>query len=138
MRFTRSKYHQTVRNAKKKKLGFVNDSLARSLCDTSKCDFWRRVKAIKTKVQCVPTVIDCISDDTDIAEIFASRYRTLYNCTAYDKYKMATLENILNAKISRGSTLAQFYDVKSQEVYEAIHTLKSEKMDGLLICVVIT
>ena len=43
---------------------------------------------------------------------------------------MATLENVLNAKISRGSKLAQFYDVKSQEVYEAIHTLKSGKMDG--------
>ena len=95
MRFTRSKYHQAVRNAKKKKLVFVNDSLARSLCDTSKCDFWKRVKAIKNKVQYVPTVIDGISDDTDIAEIFADRYRTLYNCTAYDKNKMATLENVL-------------------------------------------
>ena len=40
------------------------------------------------------------------------------------------LLKILNAKISRGSKLAQFYDVKSQKVYEAIHTLKSGKMYG--------
>ena len=108
------------------------------MCDTSKCDFWRRVKAIKNKIQNVPTVIDGISHDTDIAEISAARYRTMYNCTTYDKNKVATLENILNAKISRGSKLAQFYDVKSQEVYEAIHTLKSGKWMGLIICVVIT
>ena len=42
------------------------------------------------------------------------------------------LLKILNAEISRGSKLAQFYDVKSQEVYEAIHTLKSGKMDGTI------
>ena len=29
----------------------------------------------------------------------------------------------------RGSKLAQFYDVKSLEVYEAIYTMKSGKMD---------
>jgi len=101
MRRTRAMYHYAVRNAKKKGERLVQQ-LAESMLSNNKGDFWREIKKIRNNKSVRSKVVDGISDDVDIANVFVQSYRDLFTSVPYDEVHMQHLVygnsvNVVNA-----------------------------------------
>jgi hypothetical protein len=130
MRNTRAKYHRAVKDAKRARTCIVNHKLAGSLMNKKTADFWKQIKANKSSVKFIPSVIDGVSSEQGISELFADKFRELYNCVNYNAKDMCELDNQVKTNISNNHTENVYCNISVDEVSSAISSLKPRKRDG--------
>ena len=85
---TRAAYHYAIRYAKKQSdIGRAN-ILADDLLNRRSRDFWTEVKRMKGTHRQIPVNVDGILSETGISELFANKYRRLYNSVSYSQNEM--------------------------------------------------
>ena len=76
-----------------------SQKMARSMVEGTTSDFWSEVKRIKGRTSTGTASVDCEDDDGCIADLFANKYKTLYNCVSYDPAELRKIHDTVGAVI---------------------------------------
>ena len=132
MRRTRHQYHYAVRSARKHDTENRKLRLAEASCANNSKDMWGELKRMNPKGKYLSNVVDGINNDADIANMFADKYRSLYQSVPTSDLEMDSLISIINARIApmyESNNIA--YGIRTEQVFNAIRKLKNDKRDGL-------
>ena len=134
---TRATYHYAIRHAKKQTNVSQANKLADALLRKRSRDFWTEVKRIKGKSQQRPVMVDGVLSDAKISELFATKYRTLYNSVSYTNDERGNiLQDIKITYHDKGSVArcdAQCIcksQISVENVKAAMGKIQSGKSDG--------
>ena len=98
MQNTRRKYHQAVKIAKQRKTKTLCEKLAKSIQNKNISEFWKHVKTVKRTYSSVSAVIDGMSSDKDISELFGAKFNQLYNSVSYDINELSNIQHVFTKK----------------------------------------
>ena len=132
-RSTRLKYHNAIKYVKKNQSQIRNSKLAESLSNNKPCDFWNTVKNITGKKKLLPNTIDNTVGDRDIADLFANKWKRLYNSVGYNNYDLKCLDEELNNDILHKccqSKCMYTHCFTVNEIVESVKKLKHGKHNG--------
>ena len=62
-------------------------------------DFWKEIRKVKGSSDTLPSVIDNMSNDEDIYDLFAKKYDQLYNSVSFDQNNMSILKDKIDELI---------------------------------------
>ena len=139
-RTTRSRYHAVLRKIKRNKYQMQAMNIVQSIETSRYNDFWKTINRLKGKPSKLPTTMDGVVGDDNIANLFQDKFNKLYTSVSYEETQMRTLKAQINLLISehcpRQSHDSESYigrsdhDVSVGDVTDAISKLKADKHDG--------
>ena len=134
---TRTAYHYAIRHAKRQADICQSNRLADALLQKRTRDFWKEVKGIKGKPKQRAAMIDGVLSDAGISELFANKYRELYNSVSYTDGEMCKLFNDIKLAYYDDGPARRCDDhcickhpISAKEVKAALSKIKSGKSDG--------
>ena len=127
-RKTRAEYHYAIRSLLKQQTKIKSEKMAESISHNMTRDFWREVKRMKHSTKSTAMSIDGCNVDTDILDIFKTKYNDLYNSVPYDFNKMNKIKKEIDDSIESNPIVLKINVV---DVRNAINHLKKDK-----ICVI--
>ena len=130
MRKTRLKYHYAIRYAKKNVDSIRNNKLAENLLKSNIKDFWSEIKKIKGRNRNTVVSIDNVNDDVNISELFADKYKSLYNSVSYNVDDMNVILSQIDNTLSESNDLSDCV-ISCKDVENGIKHLKKHKADIL-------
>jgi len=95
MRRTRASYHYAVRRVKHNEELVVRERIVNACMDDPSRCFWAEVKEIRHGNTGNSVIVDGCTNESSITQLFASKYRSLYNSVSFDKDEM---QHILNER----------------------------------------
>ena len=125
---TKTKYHYAVRRLKRREANLRKQRLAEALSKGKNRNFWTEVKKTLPRGKSTPAVIDNAESDSEICEIFANKYETLYNSVPPNKMLLENIKSDIKSQIPKCHR--KDYGISVQEVAKAIKLLKYDKHDG--------
>ena len=131
---TRHQYHYAVRSTRRHDIENRKLRLAEASCMNNSKDMWGELKRMNPipKGKYVSNVVDGISNDADIARMFADKYRSLYQSVPTSDFEMDSLIGMINARMpSMHESNNLDCVIGTEQVFNAIRQLKSDKRDGL-------
>ena len=132
-RTTRAEYHKARKNAIRYQGLITSEKLADSLADDPVNLFWDKVKRTRPNVSKIPSSVDGIHDNKDIAELFKGKFNDLFNCVSYNEDEMSLLHKDINCRIKNESMPQNNSNtllIGPNLVEKGISNLKSNKNDG--------
>ena len=85
---------------------------------------------MRGKASNTPNVIDDVSGEINIANVFSDKYNELYNSVSYDRHQMAALKLDLDERICKHDDCDCDHSVNVDDVQNGVRRLKSGKHDG--------
>ena len=133
-RTTRNLYHKTRKQVLRNEGLIISDKLSQSSVNESSNVFWKKVKSTCPKVTRLPTYVDDIQGDNNIAEHFKNNFENLFNCVSYDDNEMKSLTENINTSITTNNNNdeSRTLVIEPELVENGINRLKSGKNDGSL------
>lgn len=136
-RRTRAQYHLAVRQAKLNSERYKATKIADSLLKNDKADFWSEVRKMNKSSQKLPNMVDGISGEEMIGDLFAKKYANLYNSVSYDKQVMTSIFHDINRLISTNcscetSSCDRQHFTTVADIVSHVKLLNFNKNDGLL------
>jgi len=86
----------------------------------------KKIRGASKPTRC--RMVDGVSDDNDIAQLFASSYKDLYNSVPYSESEMRRLIEVNNVNVMQNG-LTKDCVVSAWDVKNAISKLKAHKSD---------
>jgi len=129
MRQSRHDYHYAIRFCKRNRDSITSMKMADALQSGRNRDFWKEVKNMQKSKKTIPTVVDNANNKHDIAELFHTKFKDLYNMTGIDSNSMESILSELNKRIVTCNK--QSHAVTVNTVKRLAHKLKRDKYDGL-------
>jgi hypothetical protein len=129
MRRTRAAYHYAIRQVKRDEDNIVRERIAAALLDDPGRNFWAEIKSIRNNKATHSRIVDGCSDPNSIAEVFASKYKSLYTSVPYDSTELSSILADIDADLSING-LATDSIINPRDVHEAIVKLNLHKKDG--------
>ena len=106
-------------------------SLPASCINNSK-DMWGELKRMNHKGKYLSNVVDGICNDAEIANMFADKYRSVYQSVPTSDLEIDSLIGMINARMASMHESNNLHCVIcTEQVLNAIRQLKSDKRDGL-------
>lgn len=134
-RRTRARYHLAIKQLKHNEDNIRAKNMADAILNNDSRNFWTEVKKVRKANKSVPTQIDGMSDERDVANLFASKYETIYNSVSYNDNDMDallhTIDSDIHAKCKSGGC-TKSHRITPGEVSKCISNLKYGKHDGYL------
>jgi len=87
-RRTRASYHYAVHRVKQNEELVVRERIANACMDDPSRSFWAEMKNIRHGNTGNSIIVNCCTNESAIAQPFASKYRSLYNSVSFDKEKV--------------------------------------------------
>ena len=66
--------------------------VSQALLTNKNSDFWKEIWKVKGNGDALPSVIDNMSKDEDISDLFAKKYDQLYNSVSFEQNNMSILK----------------------------------------------
>ena len=132
-RRTRAQYHYAIRQLKHDEKGISAAKMADSLAGHKSEVFWKEVSKCNMKSKSLPGMVENVTDQDEICNVFAAKYCKLYNSVAYDKDDMYDLVMHVNSNIHSlcmNDKCHSSHEISSADVQRAVHRLKLHKHDG--------
>ena len=117
------RYHYAVRRIRRQERALRNAQMAEHISNNNTRDFWREVSKIKPRSKAIPPHIDGLTDNMDICDSFAKRYKTLYNSLPSDC-------DIIEERIKQCVKETNKCHFNLEHINKAINKLKKQKDDG--------
>ena len=127
MRSTRCQYHSQVKWVKQNIRFIQSQKMAKSMVEGKTSDFWAEVKRIRGCKATVTASVDGEVDDGCIADLFANKYKTLYNSVSYDPTELRKIHHTVDAIIL---DKCEKSIITIDDVRTSIASLKPGKADG--------
>jgi len=129
MRRTRAAYHYAIRQARRDEENIVREHIAEAFLKDPTRNFWEEVKRIRNKKTTYSETVDGCTDENSIAQVFASKYKSLYTSVSYDTEELKHIITEIDARMLHNARASEFV-IQACEVKEAIEKLKLHKSDG--------
>jgi hypothetical protein len=129
MRRTRAKYHRAVKICKRNAIVNRNEKMAECVHNNLARDLWSELRKMDESRNTLPSTINGLSDDVDIANVFANKYKNLYKSVPTDPVVLDELRNDINLEICEAPGLDGVL-VTLEDVQKAISKLNPRKFDG--------
>ena len=78
-RITRARYHRAVRHIMREDDRIRTTKMAEAISENRNRDLWSEVRRIKSRNKFLPSSIDGVVGDKEIAQPFSDKYNHLYN-----------------------------------------------------------
>jgi hypothetical protein len=130
MRRTGASYHYAIRQVKKDEESIVRERIANALIDDPSSSFWAEIKKIRHFKAGSSTIVDGCTNEISIAQLFACKYRSLYNSVSYDKDEMQQILAELDSQICDRKSGMSYFCFTNHDVSVAINRLNAHKNDG--------
>ena len=133
-RKTRLQYHYAIRHVVKENTKIRNKKLAEAVSENNDRVLWEEVRKMSKTNKELPTMMDGLSSSEEITDIFADKYKILYNTVSYDAHDLNRLTDDIESRIENGCLNITNVDnqphiIKIQEVKDAIYKLKQGKKE---------
>ena len=133
-RKTRLQYHYAIRHVVKENTKIRNNKLAEAISVNNDRVLWDEVRKMSKTNNELPNMMDDVSSIEEITDIFADKYKVLYNSVSYDEHDLNRLTVDIDSRIDIGFQNIANLDNRShfitvQEVKEAISKLKQGKKE---------
>ena len=79
MKLCRSRFKYALRKCKKDKETIVSDRIADKMCQTDQRNFWKEIRCTMNSNVKLPTCIDGVHGDSNIAAMWKHHYSTIFN-----------------------------------------------------------
>ena len=133
-RKTRAQYHKAYKLVIRCEGEIKTDKIERAFDGGMDISAWSTLKKTISKTTHYPKVVDEVTGSKEIADLFASKFKDLYNVVGYDEGEMTALKNKINNKIQnvcRCNLCPQGrHEVTSKDVRQAVRKLQKNKRDG--------
>ena len=132
-RSTRANYHRAIRTAKKNKEKLSATKLAEALINDKSRNFWKEIRKIRCHKNNPPNNVDGVTGESEISNLFASKYKDLYNSVSYDSFDMCNLLDDVKHSIKNNCCNDKCYHshcINVSQIMEGISFLKHGKKDG--------
>ena len=134
-RKTRSQYHQAYKMVLRHEGELRLDKIESEFNHGSDLNAWHSVRIYQSKPTTSPTTVDNVVGSKNIANIFANKFKDLFNIVNYDEAEISSLKNDINNKIAhkcQDHTCSQGgnHKISPVDVKNAINKLKNNKKDG--------
>ena len=94
-RKSRTEYHRIVKICRKKEDTIRSERMAQCLLDNNSRQFWNEVRVMRGGgVTKPPSQVDNVTGNDEIAELFAGKFKNVFNSVGYD-------ENLVNGLYDR-------------------------------------
>ena len=128
MRRARKEYHNAVRALRLDQHQLHRQKVSQALLNNKNCDFWKEIRKAKGNCDALPSVIDCMSKDEDISDLFAKKYDQLYNSVSFDQNSMSILTAKIDELIDESPNV--YPHVSVDDVVRGISQTKRNKKDS--------
>ena len=115
---TRARYHRAVRHIMREGDRICTTKMAEAICENRTRDLWYFIKG---RNKFLPSSVDGVVGDDEIAQLFSYKYNHLYNSVSYDVDEM----NSIGADIKE-----HVYNISVEDIIEGVQRLKLGKSDG--------
>ena len=132
-RKTRAYYRYAIRYAVNNEILIRNNRLAEAMSDNNDRVLWDEVRKMTKANKDLPNMMDGVTNENDITDIFASNYKTLYNSVSYNKHDLHRLSTEIDSRIDENypNYTDNSYNrtITVQEVKNAVLELKQGKKE---------
>ena len=131
-RFSRTRYHWAIRQARKDEKQFIINETADQLNNKKFNEFWNTIRKLNGSNKVIASVVDGKTSDIDISNRFRDIYKDLYNNFKDHEFKaiINKVDNLVNKQCNSGKCAsAHCHDIDSPTVKNAIFKLKTNKDD---------
>ena len=90
-RKSRARYRYAIRYAVNNEIILRNNKLAEAISDNNDRILWDEVRKMTKTNKDFPNMMDGVTNENDITDIFAGKYKTLYNSVSYNKHDLCRL-----------------------------------------------
>ena len=90
-RISRLRYHYAIRYVTKENIRIRNIKMGEAVANNNDRCLWDEARKMSRETNKLPTMMDGITDEVEISNIFSDKYKTLYNSVGYSKRNMDTL-----------------------------------------------
>ena len=133
MRSTRARYHRAVKDAKRNAKSAQSRLMAESIASGDDRNLWAEVKKLNGKGRTCPTTMDGVCGEAAVAEVFAQKYKGLYNSVSYAHDDMSSVIRDIESRIDTtccSGSCPKPHDVHPAHVANALSRLNRGKKDG--------
>ena len=111
------------------------DKIEQAMLKGSCNDVWHSVRQSNSRKNNYPCSVDGMHGVNEIANLFADKFKTLYNCVGYDENQLAALKTSINDKIrdmysTERCSQSGTHNISPADVSMAIQKLQNNKADG--------
>ena len=131
-RRSRADYHQSVKMVKLNERLLRSQRMGEAHTRGHQQHFWSQVKRVNGKSRVMPSTIDGLTDPVEISELFADKYKTLYNSVDYKKEDMSQLFEAVQMKITESAKHVNDALFTIDDISRAIKHVKNNKYDGYM------
>lgn len=128
-RATRSRYHLAIKQCRKKEEYHRKCKFADSLLLNGQ-DYWKEVKKVKRISNCNSHSVGGLTDNKNIADLFAQEYNSLFNSAPSEPEVMNNILDTISNTIDDNVYNNQFNTVSILDVHKGIDSLRKGKSDG--------
>ena len=126
MRQTRARYHYAIRSLCKNMERERFLKLAESVAASNDRDMWKEIKKLsRIRNNVIISQMDNITGAPEIANLFANKYKAVYQSVSYDNVSINKVKEKITDNIECSTCVIQ-----TEDVVKAINSLKSGKHDG--------
>ena len=134
-RKTRSQYHQAYKMVLRHEGELRLDKIETTFNQGADINAWCSIRHFNSRSTNLPPAIDDVAGAKNIANLFANKFKDLFNIVSYDDAEIKTLKNSINTKIvdrCLGHSCSQCgnHKITPADVKNAINKLKNNKKDG--------
>ena len=86
---TRTEYQYCFRYVEKNSDSILTEKLGNYMANKKVHSFWAKIKKIKSKSNNLPLLVDSVSGESNIANLFSEKYKKLFSSVSYDKEQMS-------------------------------------------------
>ena len=129
MRQTRAKYHYFIHWAHNNQSHLKWGRMAEAIANNDSRNFWQECKRISGYPKSVSNIVDGITGDDHIAELFARKYQGVYNSVPIAESDMSNIKCEINRRLVTENNV-DIACIDSGEVHDAIKRLNAGKDDG--------
>ena len=130
MRRARAQYHKIVKQVKKDQNIIQRDKMAESLLEDKGRSFWSEIRKISGKCKTIPNMVDGSIGDDNISDVFAEKYKALYNSVSYENDDMDKLLQSVDKIITNECSKLDIPYIAVENVIDAMSRIKRGKNDG--------
>jgi hypothetical protein len=131
MRSTRAQYHRAIKNIRVRENDIRKEKFAELVVSNRNRDFSKEVNKVKSSKKHLPSIVDDCSDESDIAETFASKYMHLYSSVPFCINDVDKLKSSINTSINTSNFNDAVIRVSEIRGYFKFKLNKSDVIVGL-------
>ena len=133
-RISRLRYHYALRYVTKENIRLRNIKMGEAVANNNDRNLWNEARKMSKSSNKLPTMMDGITEEVEIANIFTDKYKSLYNSVGYNKRNMADLHKEIETQISNGCAsnpeqLKHNHVITVKDIKNAINMLKNDKKE---------